>query len=126
MLPGAHGGLLHQILGALAVAVAEPEEEGEERSSVVPLQCGEFMLGGRRVGEGGSGRHGRMAPQGGMPGQGPHRDLRRTVDRVDERFDERFRTPLAAVRAATRRAPDGLMEGPGLFGGGLSFVPICA
>ncbi|GAB2761549.1 hypothetical protein GCM10027072_70040 [Streptomyces bullii] len=56
---------------------------------MLALQRGELVLGGRPVRESGSGRHGRMAPQGAAQAQATHTGLRRTVDRVGERFDER-------------------------------------
>lgn len=112
MLPGADQGLLHQVLGALPVAVAEPQQQREERPAVLALQCGELVLGGRPVRcvrEGDSGRHGRMAPQWTVRGQGVRTGVRRTVDRVDERFDERSACGGCVVRAPRSRTPDGLM-----------------
>ncbi|GAA2313967.1 hypothetical protein GCM10010234_68690 [Streptomyces hawaiiensis] len=70
---------------------------------MLPLQCGELVLGGRSVRESGSGRHGRMPPQGVARAQGTYPAVRRTVDRVDERFDERSGHPAM-------RVPDGLMS----------------
>ncbi|GLP69729.1 hypothetical protein TUSST3_63500 [Streptomyces sp. TUS-ST3] len=81
---------------------------------MLPLQCGELVLGGRPVREGGSGRHGRMAPQRAVGGQATHKDVRRTVDRVDERFDERslprrlpapFRAPFRSGRVKKAAGP---------------------
>ena len=93
VLPGAHQRLLDQILRALPVPVAEPEQQREEGPAVLALQCGELVLGGRPVRECDSGRHGRMAAHRATRGQGVHRSVRRTVDPVDERFDERSGRP---------------------------------
>jgi hypothetical protein len=58
---------------------------------VLALQRGQLVLGGRRpVGDGGSGRHGRMASQGPDSGQTVDRSVRRTVGPVGERCDERY------------------------------------
>jgi hypothetical protein len=54
-----------------------------------------------------------MASQGPDFAQGPHADLRRTVDRVGERFDER--SPACA---------DGLIGVPEPAAGRLTFVPF--
>jgi len=67
-----------------------------------------------------------MASQGAASGQGPYRDLRRTVDRVDERYDERSRVRPASGPGVCSRAPDGLIGVARLFGRAFRFVPIYA
>lgn len=48
VLPGPYQGLLDEVLGALPVAVAEPEQQCEEGAAVLTLERGEFVFGGRR------------------------------------------------------------------------------
>ncbi|GGY07125.1 hypothetical protein GCM10010384_09380 [Streptomyces djakartensis] len=86
---------------------------------MLPLQCGELVLGGRLVGESGSGRHGRMPPQGAARAQGTYPAVRRTVDRVDERFDERSTRPAM-------RVPEGPVGVSEPREAARAFFPVCA
>ena len=97
MLPGAYEGLLHQVLGALPVAVAQAQQQCEERSAVLALQRGQLVLGGRRpVGDGGVPAvmavwHRKVAfgtgrgPGSAADGRTRRRTVRRAVGRLDSR-----------------------------------------
>ncbi len=79
VLPGAYERLLQQILGALPVAVREPEQQGEEGAAVLALQLGQLVLGGRPGRGGGYGRHGRMATRAAPSAQVRDRAVRWAV-----------------------------------------------
>ncbi|GAA5052257.1 hypothetical protein GCM10023336_21550 [Streptomyces similanensis] len=71
---------------------------------MLALERGELVLGGGGdPGEGGSGRHGRMASQPAARGQGADAAVRRTVDGVGERYDERSVSTRYDARGATSR-----------------------